>query len=365
MHQKFRFTLFVTVLLLVFPGVRTALANQEEADRFKDTVEVTEVLLDVLVTDRSGNIVAGLGPDDFVVEVSGNPVNLTGATFYSTRYAADSGATPMPNEVPASRYFIFFFHDQRIAALEDSRLLRQQRRAAQESRQWLETEMGPSDWVAVAGYDVKLKIFQDFTQSREALEKAIDAAARGFDPEPERMLRRQEVPATQPSLVRDLAMGKELRRKTTRIYDGLRLLAEATGHIVGRKNLLLFSIGFGRLDGVNAVAIPDRRYYPELEEALNANNVAVYTIDLTPSESDHLQADFLSVLASDTGGYYYQHFVSFLTPLRKISEESTGYYLLSHRAEHPVGDSGYREVEVRAREAGFRVRAPKGYRFGG
>ncbi|MCP4245617.1 MAG: hypothetical protein GY778_01075, partial [bacterium] len=123
--------------------------------------------------------------------------------------------------------------------------------------------------------------------------------------------------------------------------------------------------GFGTLDGPGGYAIPDRRYYPELERALNDNNVAVYPIDLTVQGSRHAQSDFLSTLARDTGGTYFQNFVNFIIPMRAVANENVGYYLLSYRSEHPLGESGYQKIEVGARVPGVVVRAQRGYRYGG
>ena len=94
-----------------------AAAQEEPAAGFESTVEVTEVLLDVLAVDRSGEIVTGLGEDDFVVEENGEPVEITDVSFYTTRYApvgsllADAG-NPLDDAIPSSRYFVFFFHDE-------------------------------------------------------------------------------------------------------------------------------------------------------------------------------------------------------------------------------------------------------------
>ncbi len=97
----------------------------------------------------------------------------------------------------------------------------------------------------------------------------------------------------------------------------------------------------------------------------NANNVAVYSIDLTPSGTDHVQSSFLNTLAADTGGSYHYLFTSFTTPLRQIAQEATGYYLLSYRSEHPAGESGYQRIKVGVRAPKLVVRAQKGYRYGG
>ena len=99
-------------------------------------------------------------------------------------------------------------------------------------------------------------------------------------------------------------------------------------------------------------------------QALNDANVAVYTVDLTPVQLDHFQREFMSQLATDTGGYYYENFVSYLTPLKEISKENRSYYLLSYQSEHPAAEAGYQEVKVEARDRSIRVRARKGYRYG-
>ena len=348
--------------------------HEKDTPRFAEQMDVTEVLLDVVVTDRGGNMVAGLGPSDFIVEENGREVDLRGADFYSTRYGAgpstksSAGSSAGSEEgtlgaIPASRYIIFFFHDARTVANRLNRLIRQQIIAAQDCRRWIEEKMQPSDWIAITGYGMRLKIFQDFTQDREALLQAISEAARGSNPEKNRWTR-EPASATAPSLLRQLPAGRELSRQTRRIYAGMRLLAEATGHIVGRKILLYFGIGFGNLDSTAGFALPDRRYYPALERALNDNNVAVYPIDLTIQGTRHSQSSFLSGFANDTGGVYYRNFVSFLGPLVAITKANIGYYLLSYQSEHPQGENGYQKIKVRMATRGLVVRSQRGYRYG-
>ncbi len=359
--------LVIPMLAAMLLAVSGAHAQDSPAATYQDLVEVSEVLLDVLVTDRQGNVVLGLDTEDFVIEEEGQPVKVTGVSFYSNRFLLQDTAEQRiqhPNEVLADRYFILFIHDQRRADTAGTRLIRQQLDAARQSKRWVLEEMLQGDWVAVVSYDVKLKIHNDFTQDREALLSALDRAARGKESTNQWRSRRADIPEGRPSLLSSLPEGKDLRKQTVRLYDGLRLTAEATRGILGRKNLLLFTIGFGQLDGVRPFATPDRRYYPQMMHALNDNNVAIYPIDLTPPEFEHSQSDFLNQLANDTGGFYHQTFINFLTPMREIADEANGYYLLSFRAQHPAGESGYRSVKVRPRNRDFKVRYRQGYRFG-
>jgi VWFA-related protein len=331
------------------------------AGRFGERIQITEVLLDVLVTDADGNVVVGLDKDDFVVEEKGQPVEVGSATFYGgTQLAA---APERTGASPADRFFILFFHDLRREA---PTLLRQQRDAVARSRQWAETSLGERDWVAVVSFYAKLRIHQDFTRDREAILAALDSVARGKDPGATWSAAAQL--GEEPSLTRHLAQGKELRRQTPRLEDGLKVLADAAAHLRGRKNLVLFSIGFGEVDRFGWK--PDQRYYPRTERALNDANVAVYPIALTGGSFGRdpvveALGQSLSLLASDTGGRFYQNFANFSAPLDQVTEDNGGYYLLSYSAEYPAGDSGYREVSVRTTNPVLRVRARDGYAFGG
>lgn len=357
-------------------------AVAQEAE-FKGELQVTEVLLDVVVTDRDGNVILGLGPDDFVVEDGDEPVELTDVTFYSNRRFLESANLASrlgvsPDEVPVDRYFILFFDDPRQVYPDLTNQLLDSLRWA---RRWVHQELLPNDWVAVASYDVKLKLFQDFTTDNEAILRALEDVARGKDPGgnwPSRAAL-----SDGPSLRKNLLQGEELSKATRKIYGALESLADAAGYIVGRKNLLLFSVGFGDSGefGISPATVSnlestrfgtyraDERYYPHMMQELNDNNVAVYAVSYLENLADEspdqaLLNNGLSLVASDTGGEYYANFVNFRFPLRKVVEDNNGYYLLAYKARVPEGDA-YREVEVRTKNPDFVVRARKGYLTGG
>lgn len=360
-----RLPLVGLLAVLVLPGL--CHAQEEPAGEFGELIEVTEVFLDVLATDRKGDVVPGLGKDDFIVRENGEPVEIASLAYYTTRYGEDEGAGGAESapEIPASRYFILFFHDQRRNASPLNRLLQKQLDAGRRAHEWVRDKLSGSDWVAVVSYDVKLVVHRDFTQDTGSLVEAIHEASLGRRPDaPPPSQRARMATGTEPSLWRGLPHNADLDKDTTRIYDALRLIAEACRPIVGRKNVLLFTAGFGELDLSLGFARPDERFYPEMEQALNDSNVAVYPIDLVPPELEHTQSDFLTQLANDTGGFYHRKVINFSTPLERIGDENRGYYLLSFRTEHPAGESGYREVTVRAKSDKVRVRARRGYRYG-
>lgn len=354
---------FVAALVLA----AAAAAQEPPQGQFEERLDVTEVLLDVLVTDRQGNVIVGLGKDDFLVEEEGKPVDVEGVTFYSNRRFLQSAEEAQrlgvePVEVPEDRYFILFFHDQRSANADVPGLLAQQLEAGKQAKRWVREEMLRNDWVAVVSYDAKLKVHQDFTHQSDALLRSIGDAVAGKDTGGNWPSRVAGAEST-PSLLRGLPSGNELRDRTTRIYDALEVLAGAAGEVKGRKNLLLFTIGFGQLDSFGQYK-PDQRFFPAMKEALNDNNVAVYTIDLVPPGTEHTMSNAMNHVADETGGKYYFNFTNFISPLRQISEDNNGYYLLAYSSRHPAGSEGYREVSVKTRNPEFRVRAREGYKFG-
>ncbi len=309
----------------------------------------------------------GLGPKDFAVEENGQPVDVQDVTFYSNRRFLESAERAKalgidPSEVPSDRYFILFFHDQRDLL---PRLTAQLLDAGRRAKQWVSSELTAGDHVAVAGYDYKLKLYQDFTTDRGRILDAIDQAVRG-GVEPKVWPSRQEA-TSGPSLLAHLPSPDQIRKMSPRIYGALELLARASAPIPGRKNLVLFSIGFGHVSNLGFY-VPDSRYYSPMVHALNDANVAVYGIDMIPSSPDgglldNTLGNALSSLAADTGGRYFYNFVNFLTPLEQVADDNSGYYLISYRSTHPAGTSGYQKVEVQTKNPDFQVRAREGYEY--
>lgn len=358
------------VILAIWTSTLSLSAQEQEEPEttIKEQLEVTEVLLDVVVTDGSGNIIIGLQPEDFVIRDADREVTAKTATFYSNRQFVQSGISAKQlgisaDDIVADRYFIFFFHDQRF---EDPELTANILDAIRWSKNWVRYESLANDWVAILSYDATLKVHQDFTNNKEALLEGLDSAAKSGNPGNTWPSRIEETEGA--SLRAHLPQGKDLRKQTRRIFSALDVVARAAGPIVGRKNLLLFSVGLGQAR-TNLNYTPDVRYWPEMMESLNDNNVAVYAISWVrnsalETEEQAALSNSLSALSADTGGRYFGNFVNFKEPLQIINEDNNGYYLLSYDAEYAAGQEGFREVEVRVQNPDFVVRARKGYRYG-
>ncbi len=334
----------------------------EAKSEFSGETSVTEVLLDVLVTDKQGNVVVGLGADDFVVEEDGEPIDLSDLVFYSNRKlldpVADGGNISTATQ---RRYFVLFFQEQQRNDASGAQLLQRQMQAARDARQWIKKQTLLDDWIAVVSYDNRLIMHSDFTNNKADLVRAINSAVTGKDPGtqwPSRAPKTGDI-----SLLYYLPKGNALRDESKTIYDALQTLAAAAGKTVGRKNLVMFATGFGEINELG-IYRPDKRYFEPTVQALNNNNVAAYTVEMAPTGLDYQLANGLNQLAAETGGRYQYNFSRFLTPLKEISSENSGYYLLSYRSSHPQGESGYQRVKIEARNPEFKVRVRDGYSYG-
>ena len=328
-----------------------------------ERIRVAEVLLDVLVTDRKGNVIEGLGAEDFVVLHDGEEQEVTSASFYGG--PSELSATGEGGTSRTDRYFILMFHDQRMQAPQ---LAAPQMDNARWLKRWIEDELQPNDQVAVFAYQARLKVYLDFSRDRDEILAAVDAAARGKkDVEPWLTRSEPEFDPNSPSLVVNLPKGKELSRRSRKLQEALELLGEAASGIAGRKNLVMFSLGFGEIGRFGSYT-PDPRYYPQMREALNAGNVAVYTIDTMGSSRRSIASaslnDSLSLISNETGGHYYSNFTNIMTPMRQVAEENQGYYLVSFRSEYEAGTQGYRGIKVKVREGKYKVRSRTGFRYG-
>ncbi len=328
-----------------------------------ERIRVAEVLLDVLVTDRKGNVIEGLGAEDFVVLHDGEEQEVTSASFYggpSELSATGEGATTRTD-----RYFILMFHDQRMQAPQ---LAGPQMDNARWLKRWIEEELQPNDQVAVFAYQARLKVYLDFSRDRDEILGAVDAASRGKK-DIERWVTRSdpEFDPNSPSLFANLPVEKELARRSRKLQEALELVGEAAAGIAGRKNLIMFSLGFGEIGQFGSYT-PDPRYYPQMREALNAGNVAVYTIDTMGSRRRSIASaslnDSLSHISNETGGHYYANFTNILSPMRQVAEENQGYYLVSFRSEYEAGTQGYRGIKVKVRDGKYKVRSRTGFRYG-
>ncbi|HVR97446.1 MAG TPA: VWA domain-containing protein [Thermoanaerobaculia bacterium] len=314
-----------------------------------------EVLLDVLVAQSNGSVIVGLDKEDFIVLEGDTPVDVESVTFYGDHTQLQRGKIPERlglklEDIPQERYFILLFHEQEKILGQAGQTVSQRQEAAKAAHEWLKTLL-PNDFVAVLGYDTKLVAYTDFTRDPEVIATAIDSASAGKKPEtPAR-----PAPTGGPSLLAGLPEGRALVTRSGTMFGALELIGHAAEGITGRKNLLVFTGGFGQRNsrlGVSDIEIT------EAILALNAGNVTVYPVDLLNRASPTRE---MWLFVGETGGRFFENFREAL-PI--VAAENTGYYLLRYHTSHRGRKRGLQRVQVTTTLPGALVRVRSGYRYG-
>lgn len=339
--------LFVLALVSAVPMVG------QDQPKFEERVDVNLVQLDVTVTDKKGNQILGLDKNDFVVTENGEPVKIDSIDYFTNRRLLDepeNQAAFKVERVRDERYFVIMFH-----TLPDpnfrSRFQSDIQMARRASIDFVENQIRDEDRVAVVGYDIRLKVYSDFSSDRKALVDAIDEAvtfSNGISTRPDEPVKNG---------ILDSIDMKKMINQTGRVYDGIRLLADATDAIPARKVLILFSPGIGEQSSFSS-KIPenDKVWFDPMMEAIQRANMTVYPMHLLRNVDYHAAEANLVTMATETGGDYYRQATSFELPLQLVENENNGYYLLSYYVA-PSTDKGPVKVGVSLNNPEFKVKA--------
>jgi len=197
-----------------------------------------------------------------------------------------------------------------------------------------------------------------------------------------------------------IALQSSLDKKLTRgILTAIRAIALGTAQIEGRKSLILFSQGF-----VVGEALEEELH--AVVDVANRSRLAVYSIDtkglesgwqasegnrsLIPqnelsavadkSQRDRMKAvggetvfdraiqagsdqqeSALRFVSNETGGFLIRNTNDLGIGLKRVDEETHGYYMLSYQPSIANYDGKYRQIRVEVRQPGLTVRARTGY----
>lgn len=327
---------------------------------FGEKVDVNLVQLDAVVTDNRGNQMLGLTKDDFIVRENGVLQTIDTVDYFTNRRLIDAPealAKFKVERVHDERYLIIFFDK----ASSDVGFPSEMIRARADVIRFINDRLGADDRVAVAGHDVRLKVYTDFTSNKEKIRRALnEATSYGLG------IRTKDAPATGPSLMRNMDINR-MMNKTGSVYEALDLLGDALRPIHARKDVVLFSNGIiGPDEDVRGGIVVNRsRYYDPMIESLNSADVTLYPVSLVSDfDAPAFIHQNLATMASDTNGHYYRLHTSFTTPLQLIEKRTAGYYLISYYTKKRPGEHGFQKVDVRLRNPEFKVSARSGYEYG-
>lgn len=349
------------LILTALLALSLPLFAQQQPQSFQEQIDVNAVLLDVIVTDRKGNHILGLGPDDFIIKENGVQQTVDSVDYFTNRRLLDrreEQASFKVERVREERYFIFFFDKPSDPAVLFDQIIHARRSV----KNFIDREMKDTDRVAIVGHDVRLKVYSDFTNDRKQLENALIEASRfgrGLTKSPA---------GEGPSILRNMATN-DMIGDTGTVYQALDMLADSVRSIRARKNLVLFSPGIADRDEyvmAGGLLTTRSRFLDPALESLNAANTTVYGVQLQRDvDTTPLFHQRLDELSESTGGRYFRINVSFDPALQQIEKTNNGYYLLSYRPAHAKSDRGFQKVDVDVKNPEFKVVARPGYLLSG
>ena len=172
----------VCVLAAAVPvAAQEGASAPEPEEAFFERVEVNLVTVDVVVTDKRGNPVTGLGRDDFEIFEDGRPMAIT--NFYAveggarlppppptppTPPAATAPALPRPAPVPEEvpLQLIVYVDNLNIRPTHRTRVFRDVRR-------FLNQQIAGDDRVMLVSYERSLKVKQGLTSDPQLIANAL------------------------------------------------------------------------------------------------------------------------------------------------------------------------------------------------
>jgi VWFA-related protein len=377
--------------------------------------QVEQVTVDVVVTDKKGTPITGLGRQDFVLSEDGDRQTI--ATFEAIQVSpATAPAAPAEHpristnsapELHSGRTFVILFDDIHLTPF-------QARRAKVAVQELLTSGVREGDRVTLvasgggawwstrmqAGRDelvTLLKRLEGRHIPDHAPERMTDYEALRIhiyhDPQVmERVSRRFETYGVGTNSNQDSGGGDPnplMSARAMEVYYQAtarnRITLEIMERVLtslagtkGRKSLILVSEGF--------IYDPNMDEFKKVLQASRRSNAAIYFLDTRGLEGmpEALTAEFGPLiderdigaafsetieasegsesLASDSGGFAVRNTNDLSKGIRRIADESQAYYLLGYSPTNAKRDGRFRKIQVKVPAAkGYQVRARKGY----
>jgi VWFA-related protein len=380
------------------------------------------VTVDVVVLDKQGLPVSGLGREEFSIAEEGKPQELAAFEAVDLRPPAPSAVAPLlPALRPSSnvggaafgRSFVIVFDELHLTPAEANR-----GRAA--VTEFLKTGVVERDRVTLVGTsegafwstripegsDTLLQVLGRL-QGRRFLEDARDEMS---DWEAMRIERERDPIVTDRVARRFIASGAvrqetrqrgeadtgadregqriDVRARASQVYARVEAQNEATlgvlersfaslGPVRGRKSVILVSGGFinDPRDGGLRKAVTESRRANAALYFLDARGLTADTSSLSAESGVAIDFNDLGStltearersegtegLAADTGGFSVRNQNDLKGGIARIARESASYYLLGYAPQNKRADGRFRKIEVKVAREGSKVRARRGY----
>lgn len=309
-------TLVMVWIVLVAGG---AAAQEPTPTPFGATVEVTRIVTEVRVVDRSGEPVQGLTAEDFHVRIDGRPATVESVLWVPTSGEATveepgsaAGVGDRSPKPPSEPRLIVVVFQTDINLYKIKGVVRM----APEAAAFVRT-LGPRDRVALFVFESHLELRSDFTDDHDAVADMLNTK--------EILNGRMEPPTpASPSLA--AALDVEEARTAATLTRALEIIGRSLILVPGPKTVVLFGWGLGRFN-VGQPIIEKHSYGPAIA-MLAAARASVFSIDITTADY-HTLENGLRRISEDTGGLYIKTNRFPGTAIDKLTRMITSYYELS------------------------------------
>ncbi len=222
--------------------------------------ETRLVLVDTIVTDKSGKYLTDLTAKDFKVWEDNKEQPIKSFSF-------ESGSAA-PNE-DHRHYLVLLFDNSTISATD-------QVRARDAAAKFIEANAGPDRYMAIINFGGTVSVAQNFTADAERLKQVV------------RAVKFSSVSPSQPLEVASLGMPQfgnaEANFGARTLLLALRSVAKNLASVPGRKSLVLLTAGFS-IDPHDPDSLERQSELLAVISACNRANVAIYPIDVRGLDS--------------------------------------------------------------------------------
>ncbi len=389
--------LSTTLLLSPLTAQEPTSAGDQQGSGYTFRVNSDLVLVNVVVRDKSGNLVRDLKQDDFTVLEDGKPQNVVSFdiekpdTVVAEAPAGGPSQQVVQGEVPKmlsggtvtrefvrDRRLIVIFFD--LSSMQPEEI----DRAVQAATDYVNKQMAPADLVSIVTLSDSMQVAQDFTTDHATLLKAMQRLSSvqgaGFE----------------QGDTGDSSSGSETGAQytvddteynlfnTDRRLAAIASLAKALSGIEQKKSVLYFSGGMEKTGLEN-----ESQLRAAINTAVRAN-MALYTVDIrglqalppggsadqaslrgtsaysgravqSDLDSNFSSQETLTTLAADTGGKAFLDSNDFNKPFAKVQDDTSSYYVLGYRSTNKAMDGHYRKITVKLNRADLKLDFRRGY----
>ncbi|MGD0739776.1 MAG: VWA domain-containing protein [Terracidiphilus sp.] len=347
------------------------------------TIRVTarEVLLDVLVVDKSGQPVTGLNASDFNVSEQGQAQVIRRLSEHHAMSADEMNKLASAPELPPNTFSnytparntnasIVLLLDAMDSPIQAQMVMRQQ------LINFLK-HMQPGPPVAIFQLDTEMRLIQGFTSDPKVLLSAAES--------------KRDMPTMAPVTAAPRSYSADAVYRRTlmeNLRSGMRMLGGYLAAYPGRKNLIWFTgripmtrtgYGFGDpfRDGMTVTGGGDEA--SELTDVLMVSRIAVYPVDTfglvapgsmgaasrrpgmmtgIPGFDNHANMD---EIAQQTGGKAYYNTNDFTRVIEDVIRTGSSYYSIAYGTTNTKWNGEFRSIKVTVDRPNVQLQHKNGY----